>query len=224
MQIMPAGLPRTGTVACRLPTLPVPAGIYDPATRGGTPRLHHPVVITSTQVFQPGSSFLGGTGFPACATRGGTPRLQRARQCRAPTAGTACGLPHCGGTSMRKPGMAARRGVWALARFLHRNQLPGEKEKNGLAGCPLRPLVPKLLMPNALRFVGKAFFSFSSASGTHGAQKRAKAHSPGLLQDHARVSFRLSSLGGSFLGGTGFPACATRGGTPRLQPKSGTGN
>jgi len=30
--------------------------------------------------------------------------------------------------------MAARRAWWALARFLHRNQLPGEKEKNALAG------------------------------------------------------------------------------------------
>ena len=28
--------------------------------------------------------------------------------------------------------MAARQGMWALARFLHRNQLPGEKEKNAL--------------------------------------------------------------------------------------------
>jgi len=75
--------------------------------------------------------------------------------------------------------MAARRGVWALARFLRRNQLPGEKEKNALAGCRLPPLVPKVHIPNALRPRGKAFFSFSPALGTHGAQKRAKAHSPG---------------------------------------------
>jgi len=93
------------------------------------------------------------------------------------------------GTSTRKPGMAARRGVWALARFLCRKQLPGEKEKNALAGCRVRPLGPKLHMPNALRCLDKAFFSFSPALGTHGAQKRAKAHIPGLLQDHAGVSF-----------------------------------
>ena len=75
--------------------------------------------------------------------------------------------------------MAAHRGVRALARFLHRNQLPGEKEKNALAGCQLRHLVPKLHMPNALRSLDKAFFPFSPASGTHGSQKRAQAHSPG---------------------------------------------
>jgi len=39
-----------------------------------------------------------------------------------------------------KPSMRVRRGVWALARSLHRNQLPGEKEKNVLAACQLRPL------------------------------------------------------------------------------------
>ena len=77
--------------------------------------------------------------------------------------------------------MAARRGVWALARFLHRKQLPGEKEKNALAGCRLRPLVPKLHMPDALRSPDKAFFPFSPAQGTHGAQKRAKARIPGFL-------------------------------------------
>jgi len=103
--------------------------------------------------------------------------------------------PHCnqqnGGTSMRKPGMAARRGVWALARFLHRKRLPGEKEKNALVAA-------KRSRTNALRSLDKAFFSFSPALGTHGAQKRAKAHVPGLLQDHARVSFIVS----------GFPACA----------------
>ena len=60
-------------------------------------------------------------------------------------------------------------------------------------------------MPNALRSLGKAFFPFSPASGTHGAQKRAKAHRPCLLQDHARVSFMVSS----------FLACASRGETPR---------
>ncbi len=98
------------------------------------------------------------------------------------------------GTSMRKPAMAARRGLWALARFLHRKRLPGEKEKNALAGCRLRPLVPKLHMPNALRSLDKAFFPFSPASGTHGAQKRAKTHSPALLRDHARVSFIVSGF------------------------------
>ena len=97
-------------------------------------------------------------------------------------------------TSMRKPRMAARRGVWALARFLRRKRLPGENEKNALAGCRLRPLVPKLQMPNALRSLDKAFFPFSPALATHGAQERAKAHIPGLLQDHARVSFILSGF------------------------------
>jgi len=99
-----------------------------------------------------------------------------------------------GGTSMTKPGTGARWGVWALARFLHRNQLPGEKEKNALAGRQPRPVVPEPRAPSALRPFGKAFFSFSPALGTHGAQKRAKAHSP--LQDHARASFTVS----------GFPA------------------
>jgi len=71
--------------------------------------------------------------------------------------------------------MAARRGAWALARFLHRKQLPGEKEKNALAAGRLRAAVPKSRTPSALRLFGKAFFSFSPALGTHGAQKRAKA-------------------------------------------------
>ena len=74
--------------------------------------------------------------------------------------------------------MAARRGVWALARFLHRNELPGEKEKNALAGCQPRPVVSKPRAPSALRPFGKAFFSFSPALGTYDAQKRAKAHTP----------------------------------------------
>jgi len=51
-------------------------------------------------------------------------------------------------------------------------------------------------MPNASRSLDKAFFPFSPALGTHGAQKRAKAHRPVLLQDHPRVSFMVS----------GFPA------------------
>jgi len=38
--------------------------------------------------------------------------------------------------------------------------------------------VPKRRRANALRCLGKAFFSFSPASETHGAQKRAKAHAP----------------------------------------------
>jgi len=45
---------------------------------------------------------------------------------------------HPGGTSMRKPWMRARRDMLALARFLPCNQLPGQKEKNALAGTPLR--------------------------------------------------------------------------------------
>jgi len=169
----------------------------------------------------------GGTGFAACGTRGGTPRLhgarcewrvvgaryivpeRRARRCRAPTAG---------GTSMRKPGMAGRRVVWALARFLHRKHLPGEKEKNALADARPRFLAPKRHRANASRSLGKAFFSFSPALGTHGAQKRAKAHIPGLLQDHARVSLIVSGFPAysCLSGGTGFRACGTRGGTPRL--------
>jgi len=126
--------------------------------------------------------------------------------------------------------MAARRGVWASARFLHRNQLPGEKEKNALTGSQPPPAVLKRRRPNPFRALGKAFFSSSPALGTHGAQKRAKAHSPGLFQVHARVSFIISGFpaypclsGGTgfpaypcLSGGTGFPACGTRGETPRL--------
>jgi len=85
-----------------------------------------------------------------------------------------------------------------LARFLPRNQLPGENEKNASAGPQLQLLVAKLRIPSALRSLDRAFFSFSPASGTNGAQKRAKAHIPGPLQDHARVSFIVSA----------FPACA----------------
>jgi len=88
--------------------------------------------------------------------------------------------------------MKVRRGVWALARFLHRNELSGEKEKNALAGTRLRLLVPKRRRANALRSLGKAFFSFSPALETHGAQKRAKAHSPRPFQGYARVSFVVS--------------------------------
>jgi len=85
-------------------------------------------------------------------------------------------------------------GVWALARFLHRNQLPGEKEKNALAARQLLLLVPKGRMTNALCPLDKAFFSFLPAFEAHGAQKRAKAHSPGVLQDDARVSFVVSGF------------------------------
>jgi len=122
-----------------------------------------------------------------------TPRGQRARRVvpLQPLGPPTSQVP-IGGTSMRKPGTAARRGAWALARFLHRNQLSGEREKNALAGSQLQLLVPKLRMPSALRSLDKAFFSFSPAFGTHGAQKRAKAHIPGLLQDDARVSFIVS--------------------------------
>jgi len=98
---------------------------------------------------------------------------------------------------MRKPPDGSAPGLWALARFLHRKQLPGEKEKNALAGSQPRPAVPELGRPNAFRALGKAFFPFSPALGIHGAQKRAKAHIPALLQDHARVSFM----------DPGFPAC-----------------
>ena len=104
----------------------------------------------------------------------------------------------------------AERGAWALTRFLHRNELRGEKEKNVLAGTRLRLLVPKRHKANALRCLAKAFFSFSPAFGTHGAQKRAKAHIPGLLRDHAGVSFMVS----------GFPACAARVLEPQMNAAS----
>ena len=74
--------------------------------------------------------------------------------------------------------MAPHRGLWALARFLHRNQLPGEKEKNASTGCQFRLVAPKRRRPTAFRPLVKAFFSFSPALGTHGAQKRAKAGAP----------------------------------------------
>ena len=89
--------------------------------------------------------------------------------------------------------MAARRGVWALARFLHRNQLPGETEKNALAACQLRSSFQSPRTGDALRLLGKAFFSVSPALETHGAQKRARAHSPGPFQGYTRLSFTLSS-------------------------------
>jgi len=127
--------------------------------------------------------------------------------------------------------MAARRWAWVLARFLHRKQLPGEKEKNALARCQPRPVVPRPRRPSALRPFGKAFFSFSPPSGSHDAKKRAKAHTPNSIS-RPTTGFlhtlrlptpllcfwwhRLCSLGCNLLGGTGFPACATRGGTPRL--------
>ena len=124
------------------------------------------------QAFQPVASWmtLGGTGFPACA-----PHTSRWQIYEETPDGSALG-------------------VWALARFLHPKQLPGEKEKNALAGCQLRPLVPKRPRANASRSLGKPFFSFSPALETPGAQKRAKAHSPGLLHDHARVSFIVSGF------------------------------
>jgi len=53
---------------------------------------------------------------------------------------------------------------------------------------------PEAPSPSALRFLGKAFFSFSPALETHGAQKRAKAHSPRPFQAHARVSFMVSGF------------------------------
>jgi len=43
---------------------------------------------------------------------------------------------------MRESRIAARRDVWALARFSHHNQLPGYKEKKVLARCQLRLVVP----------------------------------------------------------------------------------
>ncbi len=87
--------------------------------------------------------------------------------------------PKANDTVLTQPNPWRRPGVWALARFLHRNELPGEKEKNALAGTRLRLFVWKPRGANALCSLGKAFFSFSPALGTHGAQKRAKAHIPG---------------------------------------------
>ena len=84
----------------------------------------------------------------------------------------------------------------------------GRREgKECLGWLPTPPLVPKLHMPNALRSLDKAFFPFSPASGTHGAQKRAKAHSPGPFQGYARVSFLVS----------GLQACAAQAAERKLQ-------
>jgi len=78
---------------------------------------------------------------------------------------------------------------------------------------------------------GTLLATHAPALGTHSAKQRAKTHSPGSLSRlHAgflhslRLSspflplrwHRLSSLQWRFHGGTGFLACATRGGTPRL--------
>ena len=61
--------------------------------------------------------------------------------------------------------MAARLGVWALARFLHRNQLPGEKERNAPAARKDQFVVPRGYSLMALCSPWKAFFSFSPALG-----------------------------------------------------------
>jgi len=113
--------------------------------------------------------------------RGDTARQRRARRCRARTVRAATVPGRIGGTSMRKSELRAERVAWALARFLRRNQLPGEKEKNALAACQPRPAVAKRRRPNAFRALGKAFFSFSPALETHGAQERAKAHAAGFI-------------------------------------------
>ncbi len=94
--------------------------------------------------------------------------------------------------------MAVRRGVWALARFLHRNHRPGEKEKNALAGCQPPTCRSEALHSERFGPHEKAFFSFSPASGTNGAQKRAKASGPGPFQNRPRLSRIVS----------GFPAFA----------------
>ncbi len=59
------------------------------------------------------------------------------------------------------------------------------------------PSFPEPRAPSALRSFGKAFFSFSPALGTHGAQKRAKAHAPQrILRPTAGFlhALRLSAL------------------------------
>jgi len=129
----------------------------------------------------------GGTGFPACARR------------------------RTWGPSMRKPGMAARRdcGLWhafctAINRQARRKRMPWLAANFDLssrrAACRrLYLLLTKHSFPSRLHHE------------PHGAQKRAKAHSRGLLQDHARVSFMVSDFSVHSPGGTGFPACA-RGG------------
>jgi len=70
-------------------------------------------------------------------------------------------------------------------------------------------------MPKALRPLGKAFFSFSPALETHGAQKRAKAHRPGPIQGYPRVSFIPSGFVACVAptpirpGSTAWKGCAT---------------
>jgi len=125
------------------------------------------------------------------------PRAWRARQCRAPTAGALPGSNACRWhvyEETRDSGVPGRVGFGTL--FAPQSIARREgKERLGWLPTPTgRSEAPHT---NALRPFGKAFFSFSPASGTHGAQKRAKAHIPGLLQDHAWVSFlvlRRSSL------------------------------
>jgi len=94
--------------------------------------------------------------------------------------------------------MAARRGVGLWHAFC-----------TAITGQARRKRMPWLAANSDLSFRSFAYrthyvlltkhsFSFSPALGTHGAQKRAKAHIPGLVQDHARVSLIVS----------GFPTCA----------------
>ena len=85
-----------------------------------------------------------------------------------------------------------------MARFLHRNQLSGEKEKNALGAGQSRPVVTKHRGLSALGALGRAFFSFSPALEAYGAEKRAKAapapasHDRGLADWLARGSAPVS--------------------------------
>ena len=133
---------------------------------------------------------------------------------------------------MRKPEPTAERGAWALARFLPRKQLPGEKEKNALADTRPRLLAPKRRRANASRSLGKAFFSFSPVLETRGAQKRAKAHAPrsiwrpttGLLHSLRLCSSqsRWHRLCSSQSRWHRLSSLWSLGGTPRLQGNAET--
>jgi len=68
-------------------------------------------------------------------------------------------------------------------------QWVARREGKECLGWQLTPLLNlKRRMANASRSLGKAFFSFSPAFGTHGAQKRAKAHAPQSISRQAGAS------------------------------------
>jgi len=131
-------------------------------------------------------------------------------------------------------------GVWALARFLHRNQLPGEKEKNASAGSQLRLLVPKSRIPKGFMSSWQSILFLLACIRNPRCTKACQSPQP-RPPSRPRAGFlhalRLSSLGvvssvaqalqpvrraagPPMSGRTGFPACAPRGATPRLQGSS----